>query len=71
MLSQLPTGAVISTGAIDARRDAICMREAFAIALCVIGFGLADSSFTASVMQNCCRSSKSLLTAAKLARRGG
>jgi hypothetical protein len=71
MLSQLPAGAVISTCAIDTRRDAICMSEAFALDLCVIGFGLADSSFTVSVLQNCCGPSKSLLTAAKLARCGG
>jgi hypothetical protein len=71
MLSQLPTGAVITTGAIDARRDVICMSEASVQDLCVIAFGLANSPFTASVLQNCCRSSKSLLTAAKLDRCGG
>jgi hypothetical protein len=58
-------------GASDTRRDAICMREAFVQALCVIGFGLADSLFTVGVLQNCYGSSKSLLTAAKLAHRGG
>jgi hypothetical protein len=71
MLSQLPTGAIISKGAFDTSRDAICMGEAFALNLCVIGFGLADSSFAASVLKNFCGSSKSLLTAAKLARRCG
>jgi hypothetical protein len=65
MLSQL------STGAIDARRDVICMSEASVQDLCVIGFGLADSPYTASVLQNCYVPSKFLLTAAKLARCGG
>jgi hypothetical protein len=47
------------------------MSEAFVQELCAIGFGLADLLFTADVLQNCCESSKSLRTAAKLARRGG
>jgi hypothetical protein len=71
MHSRLPTGAVISTDAIDARRDAICMSEAFAVDLCVIGFGLAGLSFAAGAVQNGYAPSKSLLTAAKLDRCGG
>src|ERR1019366_4816304 len=71
MLSQLPTGAVNSTGVIDTRRDAICISGSFAPDLCVIGFGLANLSFTASFLKNCYVPSKFLLTGAKLARRSG
>jgi hypothetical protein len=71
MLSRLSMGAVISIGVSDMRCAAICTSEAFVQDLCAIGFGLAGSLFSAGVLQNCCGSSKSLLTAAKLARRGG
>ena len=71
MVSQPPSGAVISARAVAVARETTCLNEGFALGLYVIGAGSLDLSFAISAVPNRCVPSKFLITTSTLDCCGG